>query len=228
MISDFDCAYELAYNVGPPKPKDYRGTWYYMAPDIASKRCIRYEADSWGVGTVMACLLTDRCRPEVSSDTELKKCAQQGKFKVPGFQNFTAPLRTFLKFCFAYNPTRRPFPLKMKKLRIFRNVNWETTEMRWRSPPFQLSDFHQLTDMKKFPFDPSCNAILERALARHMPRFPANFYYSRDPLDINKLDAVAPNLDELSRSGMTPHRIRQLLEDFNFVNERGLHNGELS
>ena len=28
MISDFDCAYELAYNVGPPKPKDYRETWY--------------------------------------------------------------------------------------------------------------------------------------------------------------------------------------------------------
>ena len=127
-----------------------------------------------------------------------------------------------------YYPTRWPLPLKMKKLRIFRNVNWEPTEMRRRSPPFQLSDFQQLTDKKKFSFDPSCSAILETALARHMPRFPANFYYSRDPLDINKLDAVAPNLDELSRSGMTPHRIRQLLEDFNFVNERGLHNGELS
>ena len=57
MISDFDYAYELAYNAGPPKPKDYRGTCYYMAPEIASKRCVRYVADSRGVGTVMACLL---------------------------------------------------------------------------------------------------------------------------------------------------------------------------
>ena len=116
IISDFDCAYELAYNAGPPKPKDYRGTCYYMAPEIASKHCIRYEADSWGVGTVMACL----------------------------------------------------------------------------------------------------------------PRFPANFYHSIDPLDINKLDAVSPNLNELSRSGMTPHRIRHLLENFNFVNDSGLHNEKLS
>ena len=57
MISDFACAYELAYNAGPPKPKDYRGTCYYMAPEIASKRCVRYVADSRFVGTVMACLL---------------------------------------------------------------------------------------------------------------------------------------------------------------------------
>ena len=88
MISDFDCAYELAYNAGPPKPKEYRGKWYYTAPEIASKRCIRNEADSWGVGTVMACLLTDRCRPEVSSDTELKKYAQQGKW-LPEFHGTT-------------------------------------------------------------------------------------------------------------------------------------------
>ena len=100
--------------------------------------------------------------------------------------------------------------------------------MRRRSPPFQLSDFQQLTDKKKFSFDPSCSAILERAQARHIPRIPANFYYSRDPLDINKMDAVAPNLDELSRSGMTPHRIRQFLKDFNFAIESGLHNEELS
>ena len=100
--------------------------------------------------------------------------------------------------------------------------------MRRRSPPFQMSDLQQRSDKKKFPFDPSCSAILETALARHMPRFRAKFYYSRDPLDTNKLDAVAPTLDELSRSELTPNRIRQLLEDFNFVNERGLHNGELS
>ena len=106
MISDFDCAYELGYNVGPPKPKEYRGTWYYMPPEIANKRCIRYEADSWGVDTVMACLLTDRCRPEVSNDAELKKYAQQGKWKVPGFQNFTPPLKTFRKSCVAYNPLK--------------------------------------------------------------------------------------------------------------------------
>ena len=46
VISDFDCAYELAYNVGPPKPKDYRGTWFYMPPEIANMHCIRYKADS--------------------------------------------------------------------------------------------------------------------------------------------------------------------------------------
>ena len=42
MISDFDCAYELAYNAGPPKPKDNRRKWYNMAPEIASKRCYGY------------------------------------------------------------------------------------------------------------------------------------------------------------------------------------------
>ena len=30
MISDFDCAYELGYNVGPPKPKECQEKWYYM------------------------------------------------------------------------------------------------------------------------------------------------------------------------------------------------------
>ena len=128
--------------------------------------CIRYEADSWGVGAVMACPLSDRCRPDVSNDVELKKYAQQGKWKVPGFQNFTAPLRTFLKSCFAYNPTGRPLPVQMKKLRIFRNFNWEPAEMRRRPPPFQLSDLQQRRDKKKFPFHPSCSAILETALAR--------------------------------------------------------------
>ena len=78
-----------------------------MPPEIANKRCNRYEADSWDtVDTVMACLLTDRCRPEVSNDAELKKYAQQVKRKVPGFQNFTPPLKTFRKSCVAYNPLK--------------------------------------------------------------------------------------------------------------------------
>ena len=62
IISNFDCAYDLIYNSEPLSLNDNRGTLYYMAPEIARGRCIRFMTDTWGVGAVMACLLADEFR----------------------------------------------------------------------------------------------------------------------------------------------------------------------
>lgn len=222
MISDFDCAYELAHSAGPPKSKDFRGTTYFLAPEIACQFCIRYEADSWGVGALMACLLADKYRPEATSDAALKEQARQGKWEVHGFENFTPPLQAFLKSCFALNPARRPLPLKMKSHEIFSNVNWDPAELLRRKAPFQPSDIHQQMGKAKYSFDPSCRAILQTAHWKLMPKFPSGFPYSESPLDANELGSIAPNKDELRTSGMTPQRIHKLFEDFDFVNECAL------
>ena len=85
IISNFDCAYDLIYISEPPSPNDYRGTLYYMAPEIARGRCIRFMTDTWGVGAVMASLLADEFRQRTVSDDKLLDQANQGNWEVSGF-----------------------------------------------------------------------------------------------------------------------------------------------
>ena len=56
-----------------------------------------------------------------------------------------------------------------------------------------------------------------------MPKLPADLKHSTNPLDLNKLGTIAPDLNEFRGSEMTPGRIRKLFENFEFVNENGLH-----
>ena len=82
---------------------------------------------------------------------------------------------------------------------------------------------NQRGDKTKLPFDPTCDAILQNVRWKQMPKLPADLKHSTNPLDLNKLGTIAPDLDELRRSEMTPGRIRKLFENFEFVNENGLH-----
>ena len=61
-----------------------------------------------------------------------------------------------------------------------------------------------------------------------MPKLPDDLKHSTNPLDLNKLGTIAPDLDELRGSEMTPGRIRKFFENFEFVNANGLHDRDLS
>ena len=219
IISDFDCAYDLVHDEGPPQFKNFRGTLYYMAPEVASDGCIRFEADTWGVGVVMASLLSDECRPKARSEEESLKQVQQGKWEVLGFEGFSKPLQAFLKSCFEYNPGERPLPINMKYLEIFRNIKWDTAELLRRSPPHQPSEMVRRTDNPKFPFDTTCEAILRTVRWKQKPKFPNDIEYTSRPFDLINLESIEPDLEKLTRSGMTPERISELFRNFEFGND---------
>ena len=86
---------------------------------------------------------------------------------------------------------------------------------------------NQREDKTQLPFDPTCDAILQTVRWKQMPKLPADLKHSTNPLDLIKLCTIAPDLDELRGSEMTPGLIRKLFENFEFVNENGLHDRDL-
>lgn len=61
MTTDFDGAYDTTYNQGVYKSEGYRGTIYYMPPEIFNRRCITFETDIWVVAAVKACITSGGC-----------------------------------------------------------------------------------------------------------------------------------------------------------------------
>ena len=220
IITDFDCAFDLIHNMALPTDKDFRGTLYYMAPEVARSSCIRFESDTWAVGAVMACLLADGYRPEATDKEALLKQAREGQWEVPGFRNFSEPVQTFLQSCFAYDPVDRPTPIKMKDFKIFRNINWDPNELLRRSPPHQPCEMQQRKQNAQLPFDPTCEAILKTINWKEKPKLPAHLEYCTIQPDLSKLGTIAPDFDDLMRSGLTPEIISELFKNFEFVNEK--------
>ena len=210
IVSDFDCAYDMAFNEGPPKGQDYRGTFYYMAPEIANKVGILYETDTWGVGALMACMISGRYRPKLREGDSTRKQAEEGSWEVRGYDNLSRPLQDFFGLCFHMNPHQRVLPANMKCLEIFRNINWQTDVLHQRPPPYQPSQIVRRSD-QSIPMDPCCQDILE------------TLTWKEKPLMVDgKLETIPMNSECIRMSGITSKLIRELFANFDFTNESGL------
>ena len=215
MITDFDCAYDTSQARGPPRPEDYKGTTYYMPPEIFNRQCISYAADIWGVGVVMACLISSAgdCRPRVTRQHSLHEYVRDGRWEVERFHKLTNDVQAFFISCLAFNPHDRPSVESIKGLPIFRDVvNWDGDALLRRAPPYEVGALLGVVEASKFPFDTRDEEFVGTIAWENQPRHIAN----------GCLCTSGRNEHELAQAALTPHKIRQLFANFNFINDRAL------
>ena len=133
MISDFDCAYDMISNLGPPRAEDYMGTPLYMAPEITTRRLIAFETDIWNVGSMMLRMVPGDIRRYFDGDfPQPFRC----RYTVTGLGQNSQALESFFNACLAYEPSNRPTVENIRQLEFFADVNWEAVASLSQPPPF--------------------------------------------------------------------------------------------
>ena len=99
VITDFDHAYELDNESGPPQSSDFAGTRGYMAPEICSKIEITVKADIWSLGATIAFLVSGPIYPTLET-SNYARLSRQGQWTLENLSELSQPLRIFFYCCF--------------------------------------------------------------------------------------------------------------------------------
>ena len=134
MIADFDSSYDMIYGNRPPQPEDFKGTIQYMAPEVENKCHISFKSDIWSLATTLARMLFGFIHPNSPLDQ-----ISDREWIDRGFKQFREPLQAFFAACLQLDPDERPSIMEIKRLKLFRNVNWNNSALLNQPPPYQVS-----------------------------------------------------------------------------------------
>ena len=137
LITDFDCAFDMAFYNGHSRSDDFRGTYLYIAPEILTRRQISYKADIFSLGITMAQLVMGRV-PLYDKEGDTDPVTFKWIFGIP--QHLMLLLRMFLHACIAFEPDDRPNIEEVKRFALFSDVNWDAEALLQRNPPYSILD----------------------------------------------------------------------------------------
>lgn len=225
MISDYDCAFDvISSSGGQPKLENYRGTFLYMAPEIANMKTFSFNADIWSLGCIMAILVSGGCRPKVKINESRYDQARQGKWEIEDFEKLSKALQSFLRACFIIDPDKRPDIATLKQYDFFNGVIWDKDLLMRQHPPILPPLVIPIIDKKKYCFNLKDEKILSTANWSEMPLLPDNLRYSENSIDISQLGTVRADTPKFLEAGLTPEHIKLLFSDIDFINERDIPN----
>lgn len=227
MIIDFDLSYDAAGKPGPPKPDDFGGTYFYMAPEIARKCSISVKADTWSIGAVMARMIAGHIQPEATQSE-----AEKGEWFIEGFSGFTQPLKSFFKACLAFDPDQRPTIGEIKRMKIFKGVDWDPKVLSTRPPPYQFPETPNIIGRTEDARSTSAKEkILKDTWMGKMNENRRHIYETFDGLSANlefrRFGAdTCTTVHAIPEEGLSSAEIRRLFRNIDFINERALQNNK--
>nr|CDS33003.1 ribosomal protein S6 kinase alpha 6 [Hymenolepis microstoma]CUU98222.1 ribosomal protein S6 kinase alpha 6 [Hymenolepis microstoma] len=135
MITDFDLAMDLSVR-GDPHYRSYAGgTPGYEAPEILKRITCTRKSDIWSMAAVVADLVSPR---RLMRTGEQLKNIKPGEWDRRFLADLSIPLQVFFTLCFEENYKLRPSIWEVKRLKFFKDVNWQNVENLKLTPPFNF------------------------------------------------------------------------------------------
>ena len=211
VITDFDHAYELDNESGPPQSSDFAGTRGYMAPEICSKIEITVKADIWSLGATIAFLVSGPIYPTLET-SNYARLSRQGQWTLENLSELSQPLRIFFYCCFVTTPRSRPDTVKIKKLQFFKHVDWKKVAALEMQPPYLPSQLKR--SIKRFlpNFDSHNEEILKCAYSKQ------SVEVLRGPNGALVVEECRPNLLKSQSAAIMDANLKEMSEDFDFIN----------
>ena len=200
QITNFACAYDTTRNQRPPKPEDFQGTRYFMAPEIATKQSISFAADIWNVGMTMGRMLSPYTRPNGETTMDQEEIIQLGLWTVKGFEDMIEPLKFFFQSCLRMKLWQRPSIEEIKQMELFSDVNWEVEALMNRTPPYHIAELLDQVEREKHSIDKS---LIKSVRREDQPRLRGAVYSARD-LVIDSHLPIQYDSRVLARNRMAP------------------------
>ena len=219
QIADFDCAYDMTHKQQPPKPEDFQGAPYYQPPEIANMHSISFAADIWNVGMTMGRMLSRYIRPNTKTRREEIEMIKRGEWSIEGFEQMENPLKFFFQSCFRLDPLDRPSIEEIKQMEFFNDINWNFKALLNRPPPYQIGQFCDLVEKRKYSIDLRDKTLLRTVNWKWKPKLYGVKYCRRD-LVIRKSHPAKNDINSLARCGMTSTALVQRFANYEFTNEK--------
>ncbi|KAM7543204.1 hypothetical protein Aperf_G00000014155 [Anoplocephala perfoliata] len=216
ILTDFDLSYDLEDSSISKKEDIFRGTYEYMAPEIANDIEITTKADVWSLGALMAQLVSPQFRVNFEDNTIKLKIMKLGKYEIPNLKTFSSGLQTFLQTCLVVDYKTRPEIAELKGLEFFKMLNWIEVATDCMQPPFKISDL-VVSRVNKFRLNPTLPDLLLTAFGPNMPVIEY-LKSSEQRLDSTGFEIILPNNEKLKAVGYTVDNIRVLFKEFDFTN----------
>ncbi|KAL5103464.1 Ribosomal protein S6 kinase beta [Taenia crassiceps] len=210
FITDFDRAYDMAPEKGPPRWTDFTGTPFFMAPEVRDRIEITTRADVWSLGLLIASMLYKR-----STISDWLRTGPSWREVLP---NASIPLRSLFDSCLKCNYGRRVDICGVKRLRFYKDIKWEEVMTCNMAPPYypsQLSNFVVRDVSKLNPYD---SLLLAAAHHKCKPLIDKRLQDFYDRNGVRRLKEVSTNRRGMLRAGLTAKRMNELFANFEFTN----------
>nr|CDS31878.1 rac beta serine:threonine protein kinase [Hymenolepis microstoma] len=140
MIADFDVAMDHSVSDDPNFRNYAGGTPGYEAPEILKRITCTSKSDIWSMAAVVADLVSPR---RLGMTKEQLKNTKPGEWDRRFLTDLSIPFQVFFTLCFEENYRLRPSIWEVKRLKFFKDVNWQNVENLKLTPPYNfMRRFH--------------------------------------------------------------------------------------